>query len=174
VKPFVSKTAAWLRRRAEDVMAALLGVMFVAFLLQIVFRYFFSFPVGWTSELTVAAWLWLVLWGSAFVLTEKEEIRFDLVYSAVGRRTRRVMRILTSIALVALYAMSLPAAWSYVTFMKVERSSYLHVRLDWMYSIYLLFAVAVIVRYLWILWRLLRGKDPEASAADSTAVSSGL
>jgi C4-dicarboxylate transporter DctQ subunit len=147
----------WLHRRAEDVMAALLGVMFVAFLLQIVFRYFFSFPVGWTSELTVAAWLWLVLWGSAFVLTEKEEIRFDLVYSAVRPRTRRVMAFLTSIVLVTLYGMSLPATWSYVTFMKVERSSYLHVRLDWMYSIYLLFAVAVIVRYLWILWRVVRG-----------------
>ena len=147
----------WLHRRAEDVMAAWLGVMFVAFLLQIVFRYFFSFPVGWTSELTVAAWLWLVLWGSAFVLTEKEEIRFDLVYSAVRPRTRRVMAFLTSIVLVTLYGMSLPATWSYVTFMKVERSSYLHVRLDWMYSIYLLFAVAVIVRYLWILWRVVRG-----------------
>jgi C4-dicarboxylate transporter, DctQ subunit len=147
----------WLQRCAEDVMAALLGVMFVAFLLQIVFRYFFSFPVGWTSELTVAAWLWLVLWGSAFVLTETEEIRFDLVYSAVGPRARRVMAFLTSIVLVALYGMSLPATWSYVTFMKVERSSYLHVRLDWMYSIYLLFAVAVIVRYLWILWRVVRG-----------------
>jgi C4-dicarboxylate transporter, DctQ subunit len=157
MQPFASKTLAWLRRRAENVMAALLGVMFIAFLLQIVFRYFFSFPVGWTSELTVAAWLWLVLWGSAFVLTEKEEIRFDLVYSAVRPRTRRVMAFLTSIVLVTLYGMSLPATWSYVTFMKVERSSYLHVRLDWMYSIYLLFAVAVIVRYLWILWRVVRG-----------------
>ena len=49
-------------------MAVLLGLMFVAFLLQIVFRYFFNLPVGWTSELTVATWLWLVLWGSAFVL----------------------------------------------------------------------------------------------------------
>jgi C4-dicarboxylate transporter, DctQ subunit len=157
VKLFVSRAAAWLYRRAENVLAALLGVMFLAFLVQIVFRYFFSFPVGWTSELTVAAWLWLVLWGSAFVLTEKEEIRFDLVYSAVRPRTRRVMAFLTSIVLVALYGMSLPATWSYVTFMKVERSSYLHVRLDWMYSIYLLFAVAVIVRYLWILWRVVRG-----------------
>ncbi len=141
-------------------MAALLGVMFAAFLLQIVFRYFFSFPVGWTSELTVAAWLWLVLWGSALVLTEEEEIRFDLLYSAVGRRGRRVMGILAGIALVVLYGMSLPATWSYVSFMKVERSSYLHVRLDWMYSIYLVFVVAVIVRYLWILWRLVRGPGP--------------
>jgi C4-dicarboxylate transporter, DctQ subunit len=157
VKAFAAKAAGWLQRRAENVMAALLGVMFVAFLLQIVFRYFFNFPVGWSSELTVAAWLWLVLWGSALVLKEEEEIRFDLLYSALGRRARRVIGILAGIALVVLYGMSLPATWSYVTFMKVERSSYLHVRLDWMYSIYLIFVVAVIVRYLWILWRLVRG-----------------
>ena len=141
-------------------MAALLGVMFVAFLLQIVFRYFFNFPVGWTSELTVAAWLWLVLWGSAFVLNEDEEIRFDLLCTVLGRRARRVMGILAGIALVVLYGMSFPAAWSYVTFMKVERSSYLHVRLDWMYSIYLLFIAAVLVRYLWLLWRLMKNEKP--------------
>ena len=152
------KAAAWLHRRAENVIALLLGVMFVAFLVQIVFRYFFSFPVGWTSELTVAAWLWLVLWGSAFVLTEAEEIRFDLIHASVGPGTRRVMGILMSAALVALYGMSFPAAWEYVTFMKVERSSYLHIRLDWMYSIYILFAAAIIARYLWLLVQLLRGK----------------
>jgi TRAP-type C4-dicarboxylate transport system permease small subunit len=157
VSAFVSTAAGWLLRRAENVMAALLGVIFVAFLLQIVFRYFFNFPVGWTSELTVAAWLWLVLWGSAFVLKEDEEIRFDLLHSAVGSGARRVMAILAGIALVVLYGVSYPATWSYVTFMKVEKSSYLHVRLDWMYSIYLLFIAAVIVRYLWKLWRIVRG-----------------
>jgi TRAP-type C4-dicarboxylate transport system permease small subunit len=159
VRGFSSKAAGWLERRAENVMAGLLGLMFVAFLIQIVFRYFFGFPVGWTSEVTVASWLWLVLWGSAFVLKENEEVRFDLLYFAVGRRGRRVMGILAAVALVALYGMSFPATWSYVTFMKVERSSYLHIRLDWMYSIYLLFVVAVIVRYLALLRRLLRDKD---------------
>ena len=174
MRAFASKAAGWLQRRAENLMAALLGLMFAAFLVQIVFRYFFSFPVGWTSELTVATWLWLVLWGSALVLKDEEEIRFDLVCSALGRRARRAMGIAAAVALVVLYGMSLPAAWSYVTFMKVEKSSYLHVRLDWMYSIYLLFVVAVIVRYLWILWRLARGKALEASGTDSTGMSSGL
>ena len=169
---YLRKAAAWLQARAENVMAALLGVMFVAFLVQIVFRYFFSFPVGWTTELTVATWLWLVLWGSAFVLKEKDEIRFDLIYSSVGPRTRRVMGILMGISLVALYGMSFPATWKYVTFMKVERSSYLHIRLDWMYSIYVIFAAAIIVRYVWILWQLARGKDTEAP--DASKVSSGL
>jgi len=75
-----------LRRRAEDVLAGLLGVMFCAFVVQIVFRYFFNLPTGWTTELTVVTWLWMVLWGAAFVVKESEEIRIDLVTSMVGRR----------------------------------------------------------------------------------------
>ena len=172
MQPFILKAAAWLRSRAENIVAGLLGVMFVAFIAQIVCRYFFSFPTGWMSELTVVTWLWLVLFGSAFVLKESEEIRFDLIYSAVSRRARRVMGIIMSGALVALYAISLPATVKYVAFMKVERTDYLHIRLDLLYSIYVIFAIAIIIRHVWILWRLLRGKDPHAF--DSSAVSSGL
>jgi len=162
----------WLRRRAENVAAAMLAVMFAAFILQIVFRYFLNFPIGWTSELSVITWLWLVLWGAAFVVKESEEIRFDLVYGAAGPRMRRVMGIITGLSIVILYAASLPATVKYVSFMKVEKTSYLKIPFDWLYSIYVLFLVAVIVRYLWLLSRLLRGKDPEA--LDLTKVSSGL
>jgi TRAP-type C4-dicarboxylate transport system permease small subunit len=172
MNPFLGKAGAWLRRRAENVAAALLAVMFAAFIVQIVFRYVFNFPIGWTSELSVITWLWLVLWGAAFVVKESEEIRFDLIHGAAGRRTRLVIGIITGVSIVALYAASLPATVSYVSFMKVEKTSYLKIRFDYLFSIYVLFAVAVIVRYLWILSHLLRGKDPEA--LDSTTVSSGL
>jgi len=83
----------WLRRRAENVAAGLLAAMFIAFVIQIVLRYAFNFPVGWAAELTVATWLWLVLFGSAFVLSEKEEIRFDLIYSAAGPRVRHALLV---------------------------------------------------------------------------------
>jgi TRAP-type C4-dicarboxylate transport system permease small subunit len=36
----------WLRRRAENVAAVMIGVMFAAFVIQIVFRYLFNFPIG--------------------------------------------------------------------------------------------------------------------------------
>lgn len=147
-------------RLAEAVAALLLAVIFVSFIIQIVFRYAFNFPVGWTTDLAVAAWLWLVLWGAAFVLKDPEEIRFDLLSSAVGQRTRVGMGIVGAAAIVVLFALSLPAAYDYVSFMKVERTSYLKIRFDWMYSIYLVFAVAVIARYLWKLAFLLRGREP--------------
>jgi C4-dicarboxylate transporter DctQ subunit len=150
----------------------MLGVMFVAFIIQIVFRYFFNFPIGWTSELTVIMWLWLVLWGAAFVVKESEEIRFDLITGSVGRRARIAIGIVAALAVVVLYAVSLPATWSYVTFMKVEKTAYLKIRFDWLFSIYVVFAAALILRYLWILWHLLRGR--EVDEADPTKASSGL
>ena len=163
---------AWLRRRAENVAAAMIAVMFVAFIIQIVFRYLFNFPIGWSSELTVIMWLWLVLWGAAFVVRESDEIRFDLLSGAMGKRTRIAMGIVTSVALIVLYSASYPATYKYVTFMKVERTAYLGIRFDWLFSIYLAFAAAVIVRYLWILSHLLRGEEPEQ--VDLTKSSSGL
>jgi TRAP-type C4-dicarboxylate transport system permease small subunit len=151
---------AWLRRRAEDVAAAMLAVMFAAFLLQIVFRYLLNFPVGWTSELTLVMWLWLVLWGAAFVTPERDEIRFDLLIGVARRRLRIAMGVVSSLALLVLYGASLPATYQYVAFMKVEKSSYLKIRMDWLFSIYLLFLVAILARYLWLLARLVRGREP--------------
>jgi TRAP-type C4-dicarboxylate transport system permease small subunit len=156
------KTGASLHRIAEATTAVLMAIIFVAFIIQIVFRYAFNLPVGWTSELSVICWLWLVLWGTAFVLKDQDEIRFDLVSASVGLRARIVIGIVASVAIVVLYAMSLPASFAYVSFMKVEKSSYLNVRFDWLFSIYIAFAIAVIVRNLWRLWQLLQGQDPRA------------
>ena len=160
MNPSLVRAGKWLRRRAENVVAALLAVMFVAFIIQIVFRYVFNWPVGWTSEVSILAWLWVVLWGSAFVLSEKEEVRFDIIYSNVPTEVRRVFTVITGLALVFLYAVSLPAAYSYVAFMKVERSAYLGIPINYLYSIYVIFAVACIIRYCWLIWRAIRGNEP--------------
>ena len=170
--PTVQRAVDWIRRRAENIVAGLLGIMFVAFIVQIVFRYFFNFPLGWSSELSVIAWLYMVLLGAALWLKEGEEISFDLVSNSLGPRARRVVGFLVAIATVVLFAMSLPAAWSYVTFMKVESSSYMKIRLDFLYSVYIVFAVAVVIRYAWKAWSILRGEAPEE--IDITKTSSGL
>lgn len=156
--------AGGLRRVAEAVAAGLLALIFGAFILQVVMRYAFNWPLGWTAELSLAAWLWLVLWGSAFVLRDDEEMRVDFLHAALGPRGRRVATALGSIAIVVLFGMALPATWDYVSFMQVERSSYLKIRFDHLFSIYLAFAVAVIARHLWTLWRLWRPAPPAARA----------
>src|SRR3954468_4705414 len=106
-----------LQRVAEHVAVALILTMFVSFLLQIFFRYVLNRPLGWTEEVTVLCWVWVVLWGASFVVADAEEVRFDIVYNAVPGRVRRVFTIVSCLALVVLMALSLPATWQYVAFM---------------------------------------------------------
>jgi C4-dicarboxylate transporter DctQ subunit len=162
--------ARWLRRRAENVSALLLLAMFLCFILQIVARYVFNYPLGWTDEVSVLCWIWCTLWGAAFVLREKDEVRFDIIYSAVGDDTRRVFTIITGIAAIVLFGIALPAVISYVMFLKVEKSAYLGIRLDYLYSIYILFSVAVIVRYAALTWRAIRGHAPDIEIGSGSAL----
>lgn len=172
MNPTVGSVVGWVRRRAENIVAGMLGIMFLAFITQIVFRYFFNFPIGWTSELSVIGWLYMTLLGSAFWLKESDEIRFDLISGKLGPLGRRVVGLFVAIAAIVLFALALPATIKYVAFMKVESTSYLKIRLDILYSVYVVFAVALIVRYAWAIVALVRGEAPEE--ADITKASSGL
>jgi TRAP-type C4-dicarboxylate transport system permease small subunit len=157
MKPIVLRIGRWLRHRAENVAVFFISAMFVCFIIQIVFRYVINYPIGWTEEVSILAWLWIVLWGAAFVVSEKEEIRFDIFYSNVSERWRRVFTIITGVALVALYGASLPASYTYVAFMQREHSAYLHIPINYLYSIYVIFAAACICRYAWLVWNAIRG-----------------
>lgn len=146
-----------LRSLANHFAVALMAMMFVSFLLQIFFRYVLNQPLGWTEEVTVLCWVWVVLWSAAFLLSDADEVRFDIVYSAVPRGMRRVFVIVSSVAFVVLLAISVPATWRYIEFMKREHSAYFHMRFDILYSIYLIFVVAVIVKHVRLTLLALRG-----------------
>jgi TRAP-type C4-dicarboxylate transport system permease small subunit len=103
-----------------------------------------------------------VLWGAAFVVRERDEIRFDILYSSVPGRLRRGFAVVAGLALAASFVVSLPAVVDYVTFMRVEKASYIGIRLDYLFSIYLVFAAAVIARALWRVRAALKGETPEA------------
>jgi C4-dicarboxylate transporter DctQ subunit len=162
--------ARWLRRRADNVLAGLLVAMFLSFMTQIIARYVFNYPLGWTDEVSVLCWIWTVLWGAAFVLRERDEVRFDIFYSALSERARCVLTVITGVAAIVLFGVALPAVVSYVTFLKVEKSAYLGIRLDLLYSIYVVFSLAVVVRYVALVYLALRGRAPEIQLGAGSAL----
>lgn len=160
----------WLRTAAEATCGLMLVLMFLSFMVQIISRYVFNYPFGWTDEVSVFLWTWGTLWGAAFVIREKNEIRFDIFYSSLSERFRARAAVITGICCVALFAVSLPATYAYVKFLKVEKSAYLGIRLDYLYSIYVIFAVAAIVRYTIVVYKGLRGVPPELQLGGGSAL----
>ncbi len=155
-------TLTWLHARAEDVAAALLAAMFAAFMLQIISRYVFNAPIGWTHEACLTTWLWLVFWCSAFSLEERDHVKFDVLYVLTPERIRRVLALVSAIAIAAGFLAALPATFDYILFYKIKSSPMLGIRLDIVFSVYGIFAVAIIVRYGLRAWKLARGASPDA------------
>jgi TRAP-type C4-dicarboxylate transport system permease small subunit len=147
---------------ALDIAALMLGALFVVFLIQILSRYVFNAPALWTLEACLTLWLWVVFWGGAFVLQEKDHVRFDVLYVAVGRNLRRVFAMASAVAIGGGMLAALPATWSYITFYQIKRSAVLGIRLDIVFSIYGIFAAMLVIRYFWRAILVARGADPEA------------
>ena len=157
----------WLARRAENLLALLLLSMFVTFLLQILFRYFLNLPVGWTVEWVSIAWLWGILFGYAFVVRETDVIHLDVLYDLLPRSVRRSFDVITGLVVAGVFAWTLPATWDYVDFMKIERSAYMRWPFNFVFFIYIPFAIAVIVRALMTAWAGFRGTGPRFHIEDS-------
>lgn len=147
----------WLRRRANDIVVFLLASMFASFLLQVAFRYLLNLPLGWSVEYVSIAWLWGILFGYAFVVSEADIVRFDLVYNAASASARRIMTIVSAAAIAAIFLWTLPKTADYVLFMGIERTAFLQIRFDLVFMVYLAFALSVIARAINDIVEALRG-----------------
>jgi C4-dicarboxylate transporter, DctQ subunit len=137
----------WLQARADDVAVGLLTAMFLAFVLQIVSRYVFNYPLGWTLELCLTLWLWTVFWGSAFCLRNNDHVRFDMLYYSVNEKIRRVFAGICAVGIIVGIAWAVPATWDFVSFLQIKKSATLRIPLFYIFVIYMVFMVATIVMY---------------------------
>ncbi len=145
-----------LKRGAELVAAALFAAMFGTFLLQVLMRYAFNLPLQWSLEFDLVVYIWIVFWGAAFLVRPNDHISFNLIYDRAPPRARRVLAVVGSIAIGATFLAALPATYDFVTFMAIEGLPVLRWRFDFVFSVFLLFMVALIVRLVWRLVCLFR------------------
>lgn len=151
-----------LKKAAEALAAAMLAALFLTFLLQIFSRYVLAQPFGWTLELSLTLWIWIVFWGNAFVVRHNEHVTFDVLYEHVGIRTRRIFALIAAAAIAIGMTMSLYPTWEFIDFMKIKDSATLRISMRTIFSIYIVFLIAVAAAYAWRFVKLLRrGLSPD-------------
>ncbi len=151
----------WPGRIANAVGGALFLALFVVFIIQITARFGFSKPLPWTDEAAVILYVWTILWAAAFVVPQREHVVFDLVWNAVGQRSRQTMQVLGNALIGTLALIAVPASWDYVHFMAREGTPVLGVPFMWVYLPFVLLLVALVVRSVWAIWNALQGKGLE-------------
>ena len=163
----------WLRARAENVAVAMLTVMFATFLLQIFARYVLPFPIGWTQELCLTLWLWIVFWVGAFCLEDRDHIKFDTLYLAMGTKVRRIFALISALAVVIGFVVSAQDTWGFISFYMIQHSSTLQIPLGYVFSIFGVFLVMMVIRYGLRALDLLRGGSPDDAPPDHDTLIEG-
>src|SRR6218665_3286154 len=109
------------RHFPESVAAAVFGLLFVVFVIQVAMRFLFSQPLAWSDELIVVLYILMVFWSAATLLKEREHVMLDLVYEALPPGGRRAFALLGAGLTSGLMLYLLPQAFDYVKFMHREK-----------------------------------------------------
>lgn len=183
----IARLKTWFTTGADAIAGAMLAAMFATFLLQIGSRYspqiisYFGWadtfpalgsiePLGWTLELCLILWIWIVFFGCAFNVREKDHVTFDILYLAVPTGPRRIMALVGAAAIVGGMIWSFLPMWDYVDFMRIRRTSSVEnpftgdkIRLKWIFIIYMVFMTALIARYAWRFVDVIRNGPPDSA-----------
>jgi TRAP-type C4-dicarboxylate transport system permease small subunit len=149
-------------RAAADTLGGLVFIaLFITFVIQITARFGFNRPLPWSDELAVILYLWVILWAAAFMVPDREQVVFDLVWNSVGQRARQVMRIVGNLMIGGLALVAIPASWDYVRFMGREGTPVLGFSFQWVFLPFVLLLAGLVVRSLVNIWQSLLGRGLE-------------
>ena len=152
----------WPKKAVEIIGGGLFLTLFIVFIIQITARFGFNKPLPWTDEAAVVLYVWVILWAAAFIVPEREQVVFDLVWNSVNQRSRQVMQIVGNLMVGGLALCGIPASWDYVHFMAREGTPVLGLPFMWVFLPFVLLLVALVARAAWAIVNALRGVGLEA------------
>jgi TRAP-type C4-dicarboxylate transport system permease small subunit len=147
--------AARLRQCADWTASAMFAAVFLIFNYKIFTRYFEHDEAVWADEVLVILFIWIIFWANAFLVRDKEQITFDLIYRLLPATAKRFTALARAVLIGGIFAWALPGSLDYIRFLWREHTPVLNLPLDYVYACFGLFLIAVIVRALLSAVRLL-------------------
>src|SRR6204780_5994044 len=102
--------AAKLRQLADWIACSMFAAVFVIFNYKIFTRYFEHDEAVWADEVLVILLVWIIFWANAFLVPDKQQITFDLVYRLLPDTTKRYVTIARAALIGGIFAWALPGS----------------------------------------------------------------
>ena len=178
----INKIRIWFLLLTEFIAAMALAAIFIIFLLQIFTRYapkiswivplpFISSwmnnlePIGWTVNLISLLWVWIIFFGCACFVRDREHVVFDILFFAVSKKFQKIFSFIIALFLASIMLYSFGPTWDAVfdnRLMELKKIQTLKmpvtgekIPIKWLFAPYVILMVAVILRYFWNILSLL-------------------
>lgn len=137
------------------------SLLFIAFLIQVFFRYFLV-PLTWPLEFTLMMFIWTTLFGACYAMRDDTHVRFTLIYDNSSPKVKFWMRIIGNLMLLISFIIAFIPTYNWVDFMSFKKSNVLKVPMNIVFFPYIVFMIIMMGRIAYNLYidvrKLPRGK----------------
>jgi TRAP-type C4-dicarboxylate transport system permease small subunit len=141
----VKKTLLFLREVMEVyIPIAAFIMLFLAFILQVFFRYVLRSPLTWTKDLIVLGFCWSVILGTCYTMREKSHVMFTMLYDSYSPKVAAWARMIGNILIVFTFALMIVPSFKYAFFVGFQKTAALRIPLTWLFIPYTYFLFSII------------------------------
>lgn len=166
-----------LRNLVTQIEEAILSLMLVAMTLlvfaEVVARFGFNAGIHWAQEATLLLAGWFVLFGASYGVKVGAHIGVDVFVKLLPKRLHRAITLLAVLLCLAYCSLFLVGSWTYVSKMKMIGIELEDIPLPrWVAATILLIGFTLlIIRFLQLGWKVLRGEAEGFHFADEAEES---
>ena len=119
----IRKAARWFADFIEvHLPVAVFVMLFLAFLMNVFFRYVLRNPQNWTFELSINAFVVVGLLGACAAYRTEDHVIFDLLYTRLNPKGQNILRIISYVIVIVFFTVALPASIRYLVKLRAVTS----------------------------------------------------
>ncbi len=113
---------------------ASLAIMTVLVVYQVITRYVFNRPSGFSEITAQYLFVWMIMFGSAYVYGSKEHLTIDILKDKFSPLVYMIVEIFTNICLfVFIYVVCVSGGWKYTLGQKIQIDPTIHISMAVLY-----------------------------------------
>ncbi len=125
--------------------------LFVAFMVQIFYRYFLI-PLTWPLEFTLLMFIWTTLFGACYAHRKNEHVRFTMIYDSVSPKKQWWMRVVGNIMLLTSFIIAFSPTYRWIHFMSFKKTNVLKIPMNIAYFPFIVFMLIMMGRFIYDLY----------------------
>ena len=123
------------------------SLMFLAFIIQIISRYLFNYPLAWAFEVTTFCFVWTVLFSALYAKRTTSHVKFTIFYDHLSSKTQLWVRICGNALIVFTLIAAFYPSWDYISFMSYKKSTILNIPYNIVYFPFMIFLTGMIIHF---------------------------
>ena len=118
--------------------------LFIAYILQVFFRYVVNRPLTWTQDIIVVGFCWTVILGACYTMRRKGQVSFTMLYDQYPPKVAAWARLAGNVLIIVTFAVLVIPSVNYAIFVSFQKTAALRINYFWIFIPFTYFLLSII------------------------------